>query len=227
MENTMVDKSKVKQLYLLGVFGALLTFVGDFILGYGVEDTTLTGINMMMSSLTNASEISLCLAAVLGLIGISLEGLSYFSIYGLIKPNNERLAHSYRTGIIGYLVFGPCGFHVPVCAIGFLAKNGICGEILIKYMTYFVLPSFVLFWISFVLLEVSQIKAFSKGYTPYPKWCWIFCLPIGMLMAIATNVFGNHSWVNALSCAWISVGNLWMYIGLLFNLKKARFNYAI
>lgn len=33
----MVDKNKVKQLYLLGIIGALLTFAGDFILGYGLS----------------------------------------------------------------------------------------------------------------------------------------------------------------------------------------------
>lgn len=219
----MIDKNRVKHLFLIGLFGALLTFVSDFILGYGVEDTTLTGIDRMMSSFTNASEIGLCLAGVLGLIGISIEGLSYFSIYRLIKPSSEKLAHSYRSGILGYLIFGPCGFHVPVCAMAFLAKNGFSGELLTEYIAFFVLPSFVLFWIFFIVLEVSQIKAFVKGLTPYPKWCWIFSLPIGMLMAIAFNVFGNHAWVNALSCAWISVGNLWMYIGLLLNFKKARF----
>lgn len=43
-----------------------------------------------------------------------------------------------------------------------------------------------------------------------------------MAVAMLPNVFGNLPWVNALSCAWISVGNLWMFGGLLALLKKAR-----
>ena len=95
-------------------------------------------------------------------------------------------------------------------------------ELLEKYMLYFVLPAFVLFWIFFLVLVITQIRAFTKGLTPYPKWCWVFCLPVGMAAAMLLNVFGNHPLVNAISCAWISVGNLWMFGGLLAMMKKVR-----
>ena len=131
-------------------------------------------------------------------------------------------AHRYRSGILGYVIFGGCGFHVPVCAMVFLAKHGFAAELLLKYATYFVLPAFILFWIFFLVLVITQIRAFSKGLTPYPKWCWVFCLPVGMTAAMLLNVFGNQPFVNAISCAWISVGNLWMFGGLLAMMKKAR-----
>ena len=43
-----------------------------------------------------------------------------------------------------------------------------------------------------------------------------------MLIAKLFNVFGNHAFVNAIDCAWISVGNIWMFAGLLFMMKKAQ-----
>ena len=91
-----------------------------------------------------------------------------------------------------------------------------------QFVDYFFVPPFVLFWIFFLILVVTQISAFVKGLTPYPKWCAIFSLPVGMILAMAFGVFGNHAWVNAITCAWISVGNIWMFAGLLLMMKKAE-----
>lgn len=131
-------------------------------------------------------------------------------------------AHRYRAGIFGYVIFGGCGFHVPVCAMVFLTKHGLAEPLVWSYAAYFLLPAFALFWVFFLILSVTQIRAFAKGLTPYPKWCWVFSLPVGMAAAMLLNVFGNQPWVNAITCAWISVGNLWMYGGLLAMMKNAR-----
>ena len=191
-------------------------------LGWGVEDTTLSGITRMLSAYTAASDGRIFAAAMLGLLGITLEGLCYFGVYRLFAERAPKEAHTYRAGIFGYVIFGGCGFHVPVCAMAFLAKHGLAEDLLMKYAGYFVLPAFALFWIFFLVLVIAQIRAFARGLTPYPKWCWVFSLPVGMAAAMLTNAFGNQPWVNALSCAWISVGNLWMFGGLLAAGKKAR-----
>jgi hypothetical protein len=185
------------------------------LLGWGVEDETLSGLSRMLSAYTNISDLGIFSAAILGLFGISLEGLCYFGIYRLMAEKAPKYAHRYRAGIFGYLIFGGCGFHVPVCAAVFLMKYGFAEALVLKYVLYFVLPAFMLFWVSFAVLEITQIQAFAKGLTPYPKWCWVFSLPVGMAAAMLLNVFGNQTWVNAISCAWISVGNLWMFGGLL------------
>lgn len=79
-----------------------------------------------------------------------------------------------------------------------------------------------LFWIFFLILVVTQISALVKDLTPYPKWCAVFSLPVGMILAMAFGIFGNHEWVNAITCAWIPVGNIWMFAGLLLMMKKAE-----
>ena len=217
-----LDWPRIRKLFLIGLFGALLTLIGDMILGWGVEDETLTGITRMLSAYTGTSDGGLFAAALLGLFGITIEGLCYFGVYRLMAARAPEYAHRYRSGILGYVIFGGCGFHVPVCAMVFLTKHGFAPELLEKYMVYFVLPAFVLFWVFFLVLVITQIRAFIKGLTPYPKWCWVFSLPVGMAAAMLLNVFGNQPFVNAVSCAWISVGNLWMFAGLLAAMKKAK-----
>ena len=217
-----MDWPRVAHLFRIGLLGAVLTFIGDMLLGWGVEDKTLSGLSGMLSAYTDISDGGIFAAAILGLFGIAIEGLSYFGIYRLMAEHAPGYAHRYRAGIFGYLIFGGCGFHVPVCAIVFLMKHGFEEALVLKYTAYFVLPAFVLFWVSFAVLEITQIRAFAKGLTPYPKWCWVFSLPVGMAAAVLLNVFGNLPWVNAISCAWISVGNLWMFGGLLAAMRRIR-----
>lgn len=192
------------------------------ILGWGVEDETASGILRIFSAYTATPDGGILAAALLGLFGMALEGLSCFGIYRLMAEQAPGLAHSYRAGIFGYLMFGACGFHVPVCALVFLTKHGLADALALKYAAYFLLPAYVLFWIFFAVLEITHIRAFAGGKTPYPKWCWIFSMPVGMLIAILPKLFGNYPFGNALFCAWIAIGNLWTFGGLLILMKKAK-----
>ena len=216
-----LDWPRVKKLLTIGFVASLLHFAGDMLLGWGVENETLTGIARMLSAYTGTNDKGIFFAATMGLIGMTLEGLCFFGVYRLMAERSPKYAHSFRTGIFGYLIFGVCGFHVPVCALTFLAKHGLSDELLLRYASCFILPALVLFWIFFAVLEVTQIKAFAIGKTPYPKWCWVFSLPVGMAAAMLPSIFGNLPLVNALKCAWIAFGSLWMFGGLLFTMKRA------
>lgn len=217
-----LDVPRINKLLTIGLFASLLHFAGDMILGWGTEDETLTGIFRMLSAYISTPDGGIFASALLGLFGMVLEGLAFFGIYRMTAPYSQKYAHSLRTGILGYLMFGACGFHVPTCALVYLTKHGISEELIMRFAAYFVLPGFVLFWIFFLILNVAQIKAFAKGMTPCPKWGWIFSLPVGMLIAMLPSVLGNLPLVNALSCAWIAFGNVWMFGGLLVLMKKEK-----
>lgn len=90
------------------------------------------------------------------------------------------------------------------------------------YIDYFLLPPLVLFWIFFLVPEAAQIRAFAKGLTPCPRWCWIFSLPVGMAAAQLPKLLGNHPLPNAIACAWIPLANLWMFAGLLAVTKRVQ-----
>lgn len=220
--SSQLEWPRITHLFRIGILGALITFVSDMLLGWGVEDASLTGFARAASVYTDISDGALFVVALLGLIGIPLEGLSYFGIYKLIASRSSKLAHSYRAGIFGYMLFGACGLHVPACALVYLAKHSLEEQLVIKFAAYFVLPATVLFAISFFVLSISQLKAFLKGCTPYPKWCAVFSLLLGFVLALVLNVLSQYAWANAVSCAWISIGNLWMFGGLLANAKKAQ-----
>lgn len=217
-----LDVTRIKKLLSIGLFASVLHLIGDVILGWGVEDETLTGILRMISAYTDTSDGGILAAALLGLFGMALEGLAYFGIYRMIAPYSMKYAHSFRAGIFGYLMFGACGFHVPTCALVFLIKHGLADELVLRYAAYFILPAFVLFCIFFAVLEITQIKAFAVGQTPCPKWGWVFSLPIGMLIAMLLSVCGNLPLFNALACAWIAFGNLWMFGGLLAIMNRIK-----
>lgn len=217
-----LDLPRVKKLLAIGLFASVLHFAGDMILGWGVEDETKTGIFRMLSAYTGTSDGGILAAALLGLFGMALEGLSCFGVYRLIVPAAPESAHRYRSGIFGYLLFGPCGFHVPTCALVFLTKHGLGDGPALQYAAYFLLPAFALFWVFFAILEITQIKAFAAGRTPYPRWCWVFSLPVGMILAMLPGLLGNLPLCNALSCAWVAFGNLWMFGGLLAVLGRVQ-----
>ena len=179
-----LDLPRCKKLLSIGLFASVLHFSGDMLLGFGTEDETQTGILRMLSAYTGTSDGGILAAALLGLFGMVLEGLAFFGIYRLIVPFSPKYAHSYRAGIFGYLMFGACGYHVPVCAMVFLQKHGLTNGLLLRYAACFILPAFVLFWVFFIVLSAAQIKAFAKGMTPCPKWGWVFSLPVGMAAAM-------------------------------------------
>ena len=149
-----LDMPRIKKLLSIGLFASVLHFVGDMILGCGIEDETLTGILRMISAYTGTSDGGIFAAALLGLFGMVLEGLSYFGIYRMIAPYSPKYAHSFRAGIFGYLMFGACGYHVPTCALVFLTKHGLADEYILRYAAYFILPAFVLFWIFLSLIHI-------------------------------------------------------------------------
>ena len=105
-----------------------------------------------------------------------------------------RCAHNYRTWILGYMMF---------------AK-------------YFLLPTFVIFVIFFGIFCGTQIVAFVNGYTPYPKWCWIFNVLVGMVLVLVITAFGHSAFMNAVRAGYMSLGNIWMFAGLLITMKTAE-----
>lgn len=223
-----LDWNRIAKLFRIGLFAAVMALIADMLLGWGVTDESLTGIERELSAYLTLSDIRIFWSAFLGLVGITLEGLCYFGIYRLMAKKSPKHAHVYRNGIFGYLIFAPCGVHVPCLASVFFykymyeANPGQAVEPYLKYGAYFLLPGVFLLLIFFAVLCAAQITAFAKGRTPYPKWCWIFSVPVGMLLSMFVDIFGNVAWANALAAGWISIGNIWMFGGLLLMMKRVK-----
>ena len=220
-----LDWERIRHLYKIGIFAGIMVLIGDMLLGWGVTDMSKTGLEQYFSRYLTVSDKRIFWSALLGLIGIPLETLSWFAIYRLIAPYSEKQAHLYRSGIIGMLMSGAL-VHVLCCATiyHFKALYSVDSEAAISSVTrfagYFLVPATVIMSVFFVLLVTVQIQAFSKGNTPYPKWCWVFTVLFGFVDIALMRLAGNHSWAYALSTGWISIGNLWMLGGLLVTGRK-------
>jgi hypothetical protein len=165
--------------------------------------------------------------AVLGLIGIPIECLCWFAVYRIIKPYSEKDAHAYRAGILGCLAFGGCGVHVPCLACVFVyrlmaeIRPESAVDLSFRFGLYFLLPATFLFLIFWAIHYYAHIAAFVTGMTPYPRWCWIFCMPVGQGLTMLLKLAPETALRNALTAGWLSVGNIWMMGGLLLTMKYA------
>lgn len=221
-----LDWFRIRHLLKIGLVAAIMVLIGDMLLGYGLTDETLTGLAQILSKYETASTARIVWAALLGVVGIPLEGLSYFAIYRLMADRSEKHAHIYRGGIFGILIFGGCGVHVPCCALVYYYQK--LREInspdavkeALSFAKYFLFPATILFLLFFIILAAAQISAFAKGMTPLPGWCWIFSPLFGVVANVLFRFAGNHAFFNALATGWISVGNLWMFGGLLVMTRK-------
>ena len=226
--DSKLDWKCIRKLFIIGLLGGCMTFIGDWLLGYGVCDESLTGLEKKLSQYLILSDDKLFWSAFLGLIGISLEGLCYFGIYRLIASGSQKHAHIFRSGVFGYMLFAACGVHVPCLSTVFFYNHMMqespdtAYELTVKFGSYFLLPAIILFLIFFFVMSIAQISAFAQGVTPYPKWCWIFSMPVGMAATMLLKFTGNHAVVNGLTAAWISIGNIWMFGGLLAAMKLCK-----
>ncbi len=220
------DWSRIRHLLRLGVFASLTVLAGDMLLGWGVSDPGVTEIPALFTRYLTVSDGRIFASALLGLVGIPIECLCWFAVYRMIQPYSERDAHAYRAGIIGCLAFGGCGVHVPCCMAVYLLKRFYAEDPAAalretgRFIGWFLLPATVIFLVFFLLTAVVQIKAFAKGHTPLPKWCWVFSVLFSLLFATLMKLLGDHGLTNALATGWISIGNLWMTGGLLLASRR-------
>lgn len=142
--DSQLDWGRIRKLLSIGLFASVLHLAADMLLGWGMQDETLSGIRRMFSAYGQLGNRAIYAAAIIGMISIILEGLSYFGVYRLMAEQSPKHAHSYRSGILGYIMFCPFGFHVMVCVIVYLLRNG-AAELLNGFVRYFFLPGYLLF----------------------------------------------------------------------------------
>ena len=215
-----IDWPRVRHLYRIGIFAALLVLVGDMVLGWGTVDEGLEGLPRYLSRYLTVSDARAIASAALGLIGIPVECLSFFGVLRVIASRSAGLAHAYRAGLIGMLAFGAlvhvmcCATVVHLNAVAALAPAA-AADVTARFALGLLVPPTLLFFAFFVLMALVQVRAFATGATPYPRWCWVFSVPFGLLAVALTRPFGNVAAANALGTGWISLGSIWMLAGLL------------
>ena len=226
--NETLDWPRIRHLLKLGIFASLMVLAGDMLLGWGVSDPTVTEVPALFTRYLTVSDGRIYASALLGLAGIPIECLCWFAIYRMIQPYSEKDAHAYRAGVIGCLAFGGCGVHVPCCMAVYLLKRFYAYDPATalqetgQFIGWFLLPATIIFVVFFLLAAITEIRAFKRGHTPLPRWCWVFSVLFGFLFAALMKLFGDFGLTNALATGWISIGNLWMMGGLLLASRRVN-----
>lgn len=225
-----LDIARIKHLLKLGLISSVIATVGDFILGFGRYDLSKSGLARTYSLYTGISDTRLVLCAMLGMVGMTLEILCLFAVYRLIKENSPKLAHIYRGGIVGSVIFGPCGYHVSYVAMLYTYKkfNEMNGEaaaldFIQPYMMRFVMPAMIIFFVFYIIFNIMQIKVISGKHTLLSKQYWIFTpIIFSAAVYILCMPFNTIPIMNAISSAWCHIGFIWMYVGLLIGISRAE-----
>ena len=220
------DWDRIVHLFKLGIVASLIALIGgDMLLGWGTADLSLTGMAQYFSRYSSVSDTRIFWAATLGMIGIAIETMCFFGIYRVIVSESEKYAHAYRAGLIGMLIFGPfC--HVMCCAtiyhhnaVARINPDMAINEAL-AFAKLFLVPVTAIFFVFFMIMNIVQIMAFAKGKTPYPRWCLVFTMFLGIIDIVVMRMAGNHAWAYALATGWLSFGSLITFSGLLINMPK-------
>lgn len=219
------EKQKIRKYLCFGLIAALTAFAADMILGWSTSGN-IEGLGEFSKYLGISDGRILC-SAYLGLLGITAEGICYFGIFRLFKDNSAKLARLYKFGIFGAIALGGLS-HMMSCSFVYYLKhmyetnNGAIPLEVFKFSLVFMDPLSFLYLFFFLLLNVIQFIAFVKGKTPYPKWCAVFVPASGFIVSLIAGLIGNLAWANALSTAWMSIGAIFSFGGLLIMLRKAK-----
>ena len=112
--NNSLDRLRIRKLLIICIFAALMTGIGDFLLGFAEETSGTNLATSIMLSAPNLTDWQLIMGCLLGMVGIFFEGLALFAMYLLIVDTAPKLAHIYRTCIFICIWLAPVGCHMNV-----------------------------------------------------------------------------------------------------------------
>lgn len=211
----------------IGIFGAILTLIGDLLIG---AMKFPEGANMIEGYFDIALEMPAwrpIVGGMIGFLGISLEFFGLMTLYPLIRAGMPRGAKFYKLACYVYLAVAGGAVHLPCGAFMWLyrvvseaAGTAVGYDIAWKYLLYFLLPVSGVFMVFFIGASVIQFVAFVRGLTPFPRWYCAFNLLVGQGVFNAVRRFGNSAVVNGIGTSNKSLGAIVMFAALLIGWRK-------
>lgn len=226
-----INWERVSLFIKTGLMGAFMILAGDFLMGWGVRDVRLPGIEGQVSQYLAISDSRMFWSSLLGLLGVPIATVGHLGVYKLLKPYSQKYAKLYAIGILGFLAFGGSGVHVSSVESAFFYKymtatgTDTALAASMKFASYFPFPLYIALFPCGIIMVYAHIKAVAKGFSPYPRWCWFFSMPVGTLLAGLFSLFGNYAIINAIMVGAFSLGNIWALGGHLLMLGKAKENW--
>ena len=222
-----MNRERAERRLKIGLFGALLTLIGDLLIGAAKFPD---GANMIEGYFAIALDMPAwrpILGGLVGFLGICLEFPALMTIYPLIREHMPRGGSFYKFSMYVYLALGGGAVHLPCGAFMWIYKavaeaagREIGHEIALRYLLYFMLPAAAVFGVFFIGASVVQFIAFAKGRTPFPKWYCVFNLLLGKAVFNSVRRLGNTVLINGIGTSNMSLGAIIMFTALLLGWKK-------
>ena len=222
-----MSRQKAERFLKIGLFGALLTLIGDLLIGAAKFPDGASMIDSYFAIALAMPTWRPILGGLIGFAGICLEYCGLMTIYPLIREKMPRGGKLYKLSMYVYLAIGGGAVHLPCGAFMWIYKSvaGAAGqavgrEIAFKYLLYFLLPAAAVFAVFFIGANVVQFIAFFKGRTPFPKWYCVFNLLLGKAVFNGVRRLGNTALINGIGTSNMSLGAIVMFAALLLGWKR-------
>ena len=97
-----INWDKIRLLLKIGIVGAIIIFVGDLLMGWGIKDMSFSGLERQVSQYLTVSDNRMFWSSLLGLLGVPIACVGHFGVYKLLKPYSRKYAKLYLIGILGF-----------------------------------------------------------------------------------------------------------------------------
>jgi hypothetical protein len=211
----------------VGMLGAVLTIIGDFLL-LGV-DSAPNGGGIFDKYLEIASKISytrIGLAGFFGYVGIPLTAIGFLALCQMSKEKESRLAKVYKWSILLCFAALGGGVHIICCyLVTGMKMNLEAGtadviSAVIKQQAGFLVPACILFFAVYFAACISMIVLIAKGKTVLPKWMWVLNPLIMKIVINALGKLGTSAFFNGLACSNMSFGALIILLAWRIAIKR-------
>ena len=222
-----MNREKAERYLIIGLFGAMLTLIGDCLIGAAKFPD---GANMIEGYYAIALAMPAwrpILGGMIGFLGICLEFPGLMTICPLIREKMPRGGRFYQLAMYVYLAVGGGAVHLPCGAFLWIYKavteaagQEIGHAIALKYLLYFLMPAAAVFGVFFIGASAVQFIAFISGRTPFPKWYCVFNLLLAKAVFNSVRQLGNNALTNGIGTSNMSLGAIVMFTALLLGWKK-------
>ena len=222
-----MNREKAERYLIIGLFGAMLTLIGDCLIGAAKFPD---GANMIEGYYAIALAMPAwrpILGGMIGFLGICLEFPGLMTICPLIREKMPRGGRFYQLAMYVYLAVGGGAVHLPCGAFLWIYKavteaagQEIGHAIALKYLLYFLMPAAAVFGVFFIGASAVQFIAFISGRTPFPKWYCVFNLLLAKAVFNSVRQLVNNALINGIGTSNMSLGAIVMFTALLLGWKK-------
>jgi hypothetical protein len=215
------------KLTYIGIIGAILTIIGDFLL-LGV-DSNASGGGLFDKYLDIASKISymrIGLAGFFGYLGIPLTAIGFLALHQMIKDKESRLAKVYKWSMLICFAALGGGVHIICCYLVAGMKMNIeagTADVVSAVMNQqagFLVPSGIVFFAVYFVACISMIVLIAKDKTILPKWMWILNPLVMKIVINALGKLGTSAFFNGLACSNMSLGSLIILLTWMIAIKR-------